>query len=158
MSLGRPIDYARIHKKPEPPTLAELSADLGRPLRSTRERPVLGTIEALIATGNLRLIRSNALRTKLTTYAEFSEATIENIQRHDETYYRLGVNALAENLDTNQLMHQAEPDGERYVVRCGDSRAVGGEFRITLSRPEADQPPPAEPRDTAEVSGPVLEQ
>jgi hypothetical protein len=69
---------------------------------------VLGTIEALIATGDLRLIRSNALRTELTTYAEFAEATIENIQRHDETYYRPGVNALVENLDTNQLIHEAE--------------------------------------------------
>lgn len=98
----------RAFWKPEPPTLAELSADLGRPFRSMRERPVLGTIEALIATGDLRLIRSNALRTELTTYAEFAEATIENIQRHDETYYRPGVNALIENLDMNQLVHEAE--------------------------------------------------
>lgn len=98
--------------KPEPPTLDELSADLGRPFRSTRERPVLGTIEALIATGDLRLIRSNALRTELTAYAEFAEATIENIQRHDETYYRPGVNTLVEILDTNQLQHESATGNE----------------------------------------------
>jgi len=218
--------------KPEPPTLAELSHDLARPFRSLRQRPVLGTIEALIATGDLRLVRSNSLRTELTSYAEFAEATVENIQRHDETYYRPGVNALVENLDTNQLVHETVPgdptnplsfraagerrvpfptdidellgnrtlysayqnlltahrnqglnyarimerarrlrgevhremhgsldpgncqleiDGERYVGRCGDPQAVRGEFRITLSRPEAVQPPPAEARDTAEV-------
>lgn len=107
---------------PDPPTLAQLSADLIRPFRSLRERPVLGTIETLIATGDLRLIRSDALRTELTTFAEFAKATIENIQRHDETYYRPGVNALVENLDTNQLRHEAQ--GASDVATSTQSRAL----------------------------------
>lgn len=98
--------------KLEPPTLDELAADLWRPFRSTRERPVLGTINALIATGDLRLIRSDALRTELTAYAEFAEATVENIQRHDETYYRPGINALVDILDFNLLRHERGIESE----------------------------------------------
>lgn len=78
--LDRALASARVAQaywKPSPPTLEALLDDLGAPFRSQRERPVMGTIDALIATGDLRLIRSDALRAELVAYAEFSEATVE---------------------------------------------------------------------------------
>lgn len=77
----------------------ELLADLMAPRRSQRTRPIMGTIDALIATGDLRLVRSDRLRAELVAYSEVAEATIENIQRFDETYYRVGQRDLRQELD-----------------------------------------------------------
>ncbi|HET6433676.1 DUF6197 family protein [Dyella sp.] len=82
-----------------PANEAELLRDLGAPWRSARYRPVLGNIEALIATGDIHVIRAAALRTELVAYDEWAKARLEDISRYDETYYRPGINALLTRAD-----------------------------------------------------------
>jgi hypothetical protein len=77
----------------------ELLRDLGTPWRSARYRSVLGNIEALIATGDIHVIRDAALRTELVAYDEWAKARLEDISRYDETYYRPGINALLARAD-----------------------------------------------------------
>src|SRR5690606_24330665 len=69
------------------------------PWASARHRPVLGTIEALIATGDIHVIRATALRTELVSYDEWPKAMLEDINRYDETYYRPGINTLLARID-----------------------------------------------------------
>lgn len=78
---------------------AELRRDLVVPWASARYRPVLGNIEALIATGDIHVIRAAALRTELVAYDEWAKARLEDINRYDETYYRPGINSLVARVD-----------------------------------------------------------
>lgn len=78
---------------------AELRRDLVAPWSSARYRPVLGNIEALIATADIQVIRAAALRTELVSYDEWAKARLEDINRYDETYYRPGINALSTRVD-----------------------------------------------------------
>lgn len=102
-----------------------LLEDLMTPLRSSRARPIMGTIDALIATGDLRLVRSDRLRADLVAYSEFAEAMIENIQRHDETYYRTGQNDLRHELD-----HRAV----RWLAQANDDASEDSTQENSLSK------------------------
>jgi hypothetical protein len=109
--MERALASARVTQafwQPSPPSPDSLVASLSRPLSSFRHRPVLGTIHALVATGDLRLIRSDALRSELIAYLEFAQASVDDIQRHDETYYRTGVNEMRRSLDPAILAHLTE--------------------------------------------------
>jgi len=77
----------------------ELRRNLLTPWASARYRPVLGNIEALIATGDIHLIRVAALRTELVSYGEWAKARLEDINRYDETYYRPGIDSLLSRVD-----------------------------------------------------------
>ena len=87
-------------------------------------RPVLGTAEALVSSGSLRLIRDDSLRTAITTYFEKNEELLELqasiladwsrfsyvlSDRHDFSQTRLASpestrTALAEGLDVKGLV------------------------------------------------------
>ena len=82
-----------------PASDAELRRDLTLPWASARYRPVLGNIEALIATGDIHVIRDAALRTELVSYDEWAKARLEDVNRYDETYYRPGINSLLTRMD-----------------------------------------------------------
>lgn len=71
-----------------------LVEDLSLPRTTRRFRPVLGTAEALISSGELNLIRSDALRAALLAYVESTRTHLEDINRYDETYYRPAVAML----------------------------------------------------------------
>ena len=71
-----------------------LLRDLAQPRSTRRFRPVLGTAEALSASGEVGLIRSDALRADLLAYVELVRTRLEEIDRYDETYYRPGVAML----------------------------------------------------------------
>lgn len=71
-----------------------LRKDLSLPRSTRRFRPVLGTAEALSSTGDLSLIRSDALRAEIVTYVESMRTNLEDISRYDETYYRPAVQLL----------------------------------------------------------------
>lgn len=92
---------------------AELRRDLVAPWRSARYRPVLGNIEALIATGDIHVIRAAALRTELVAYDEWAKARLEDISRYDETYYRPGINSLLARMDPTGA------DVDEYRKRLG---------------------------------------
>jgi hypothetical protein len=82
-----------------PPVDATLVDDLSLPRTTRRFRPVLGTAEALISSGELDLIRSDALRASLLNYVESTRTRLEDIQRYDETYYRPAVAKLQSGPD-----------------------------------------------------------
>jgi hypothetical protein len=93
----------------------DLVVSLGAPLSANRTRPVLGTAQALVATGDLRLIRSDRLRSELMSYLEWSQARIDNIARFDETYYRPGVALISERFDQTALRWLADNAISRNV-------------------------------------------
>jgi hypothetical protein len=68
--------------------------DLSQPRGTRRFRPVLGTAQALGSSGELGLIRSDALRADLLAYVERMKTRLGEIDRYDETYYRPGVAML----------------------------------------------------------------
>ena len=82
---------------------ATLVDDLSLPRTTRRFRPEVGTVEALISSGELDLVRSDALRASLLAYVETTRTRLEDIQRYDETYYRPAV-----------AMLQAGPDLHAY--------------------------------------------
>jgi hypothetical protein len=92
---------------PSSTSAEDLMVSLGAPLSANRTRPVLGTAQALVATGDLRLIRSDRLRSELMSYLEWSQARIDNIARFDETYYRPGVALISERFDPTALRRLA---------------------------------------------------
>jgi hypothetical protein len=91
------VDHAFWGERPD--NDAELRRDLQTPWASARYRPVLGNIEALIATGDIHVIRAAALRTELVSYDEWAKARLEDVNRYDETYYRPGINSLLARVD-----------------------------------------------------------
>jgi hypothetical protein len=68
--------------------------DLSLPRTTRRFRPVLGTAEALISSGDLNLIRSDAVRAGILDYVESTKTHLEDTHRYDETYYRPAVALL----------------------------------------------------------------
>jgi hypothetical protein len=66
----------------------ELLEDLIRPHRSTRYLPITGTAQALVNSGNIDLVQSPRIRSAVIEYLEDVDATVRNIERFDETYYR----------------------------------------------------------------------
>lgn len=78
---------------------ATLVDDLSLPRTTRRFRPVVGTVEALISSGELDLVRSDALRASLLAYVESTRTRLEDIQRYDETYYRPAVAMLQSGPD-----------------------------------------------------------
>ena len=82
-----------------PASDAVLEKNLALPGGTSRYRPVLGNIEALISSGDIGVIRSAPLRTALVSYVEWSKARLEDVGRYDETYYRPAVNELRSAFD-----------------------------------------------------------
>ncbi len=80
-----------------------LTRNFALPWGTSRYRPVLGNIEALISSGDIDVIRSAPLRTALVSYVEWSKARLDNISRYDETYYRPAVNEMQSQLDISSL-------------------------------------------------------
>jgi hypothetical protein len=68
--------------------------DLMLPRSTRRFRPVLGTAEAFISSGDLNLLRSGAVRAAILDYVESMKTNLEDVSRYDETYYRPGVDML----------------------------------------------------------------
>jgi hypothetical protein len=71
-----------------------LVADLSLPRGNARYRPILGTAEALISTGDLNLIRSDPLRASVLAYVEGVNFSLADVHRYEETYFRPAVTAL----------------------------------------------------------------
>ena len=65
----------RAFRAPERPPLDSLAQWLYDNARLRVAQPVVGTVEALIATGDLNLIRDDSLRSAITAYAQAMEAT-----------------------------------------------------------------------------------
>lgn len=94
-----------------------------KPRGTRRYRPILGTVEALVSSGDLNLIPSNRLRAELVAYLESTKTNLDDISRFDETYYRPGVLVLYRGLDIQQFVTpKAAEDQDR--VRPSDSNFI----------------------------------
>lgn len=97
--------------------------DLLKPRSTRRFRPVLGAAEALISSGDLNLIRSDAVRAAILDYVESMRTHLEAINRHDESYYRPAVVMLMQGPDVQQ--HTDLNDGDdRLRVRPNNPQRV----------------------------------
>lgn len=61
------------------PSTEGLARDLILPQGTRRFRPILGTAEALITTGDINLIRSDSLRAQLPAYVDSMKTQLEDI-------------------------------------------------------------------------------
>lgn len=79
----RPVDRAgallvRAYRAPTPPPADSLRAWLLLGSRFGVPQPVLGTVEALVATGDLSIIRSDSLRTEIVAYLDFNRGLLSS--------------------------------------------------------------------------------
>ena len=94
--------------------------------------PVLGTVEALIFTGDLRLVRNASVRSDITQYLSSSQNRIGRFFQYEE---------LSRNLYT-QILILAQTHGITPAHRSGLSHEVSGteaevEFAVFFANPEA---------------------
>lgn len=78
--------------------------DLSLPKTMRRFNPVLGTANALMSTGDLNLVRDDALRSRIVTYLDVVRTKQDDVRRFDETYYRTGVHVLVRGPDLMQFL------------------------------------------------------
>jgi hypothetical protein len=79
----RPVDstaslLVRAYRMPTPPPGDSLAAWLLVGSRFGVPRPVLGTVEALVATGDLGLVQDDTLRTEIVAYLEYNRALLSS--------------------------------------------------------------------------------
>lgn len=87
----RPVDRAGsllwlAFYEAEPPPRDSLLAWAERSMWTSTVRPVLGTAEALVATGDLALIRSDSLRTAVTAYLERTRGRLYDHEQFDRAW------------------------------------------------------------------------
>ena len=75
----------RAFYTPERPPRDSLLVWVGNAAFGAPRRPVLGTVEALVATGDLALIRTDSLRSALTEYLEDAREEIDVQARFEQT-------------------------------------------------------------------------
>ncbi len=90
--------------------------DLSLPQSMRRFNPVLGTATALMSTGDLNLIRDDALRSRIVTYLDVMRTKQDDVRRFDETYYRPGVEMLIRGPDLIQFL-SFRPQDETQRIR-----------------------------------------
>jgi len=73
------------------------------PLSHRSYSPILGTINSLINSGNVDLIKSVTIRNAFISYIEKTEAELNDIIRYEESYYRDGINLLFQEIDFYSL-------------------------------------------------------
>lgn len=96
--------FARAYWQQPRPTMDELAPAIRELATSRRYRPVLGTIHALISTGDLTLIESLDMRARLVAYSEWAQARIDDIERFDATYFRPAVSTLSARINMPELV------------------------------------------------------
>lgn len=97
--------------------------DLKVPRSTRRFRPILGTAEALISSGDMRLVHTGALRTQILAYVESMRTHLEDINRFDVTYYRPAVTILYPNSELQQFFPRAM-ESDRLMPRPNDADRV----------------------------------
>lgn len=65
--------------------------------------PVLGTAKSLINSSNIDLMTSDDLKKAIINYVDETEASLTDIKRFEETYYRTGVLELLAEFDFHNL-------------------------------------------------------
>ncbi|PTM11583.1 MAG: hypothetical protein DA407_01150 [Bacteroidetes bacterium] len=74
------------------------------PQSTTMVSPILGTARSLVNSGNITLLKSNALKNDITSYIEKVDYILKDISRYEETYYRRGQMLLSEVAGTVNML------------------------------------------------------
>ncbi|WP_412061287.1 hypothetical protein [Rubrivirga sp. IMCC45206] len=90
----------------DPPPRDSLFAWRAELARVGRARPVLGTVEALVATGDLGLVRDDSLRTAIAAYLETARRQLDS-QEEQRRIWWAGLDRLDRGLDLIEAYHQA---------------------------------------------------
>jgi len=114
-------------QRPEPPPLDSITLWLwGTIQRGPSPVPVMGTIDALVSTGDLRLIRDDSIRTAIVAYASSTRsASEEEAKTTDQTVFVL-KHEMAERVDF------AELEARYYPRSVLDSLVQEGELVQSL--------------------------
>jgi hypothetical protein len=78
-------------------------------------RPVLGTFEALVASGDLTAIRDNGLRIEITKYLESTRTHIQRSQ-NDFELYRTPGRELFTGIDVLEGLYRMDPNSDLWVT------------------------------------------
>lgn len=105
-----------------------------------RGRPVLGTAEALVASGDLRLIRDDSLRAAIPTYIARTRNAVEALSSLEDEFQRQRE-SLSGVVDANQAavdaIKQGNPGATGLTATSAprDSRLLGTRFADTAYTP-----------------------
>ena len=99
---------------PEEVVMDTLIESLVIVFESKREKPLVGTIESLINSGEINLISSDSLRNALIAYSGIVEANLSDIERLDETYYRPAIGNTVHLVNYSEIYHQYGSGGGEY--------------------------------------------
>ena len=89
-----------------PPPRDSLFAWRATLARVNRARPLLGTVESLVATGDLGLVRDDSLRTAIAAYLENAHRQLDSQEEQRQIWWA-GLDRLDEGLDLIESYHEA---------------------------------------------------
>jgi hypothetical protein len=103
----------------DPPPADSLVVWLRAPMSFRPFRPILGTVEALVSTGDLRLVRDDSLRAQVVTYLETTRGHLADAERYEQTYYRSGVATVRGRIDPGALVVMAPETAAGTAIAPG---------------------------------------
>ncbi len=108
----QPVDstaalLVRAYRTPTPPVPDSVYAWFIVGARFGVPRPVLGTAEALVTTGDLRLLRNDSLRTEIVAYLEYNRALLASQDAVGEVW-RQGFFLVNSRTDFTDILLQGE--------------------------------------------------
>ncbi|WP_411895201.1 DUF6090 family protein [Winogradskyella sp. A2] len=77
--------------------------------------PILGTTKSLISSGNIDLISSSEFKNDIVSYVEKVESKLKDIKRHEESYFRKGVELI------DEIMPNTVQPKEYYIKRFDEA-------------------------------------
>lgn len=114
----------------DPPPRDSLFAWRAELARVGRARPVLGTVEALVATGDLGLVRDDSLRTAIAAYLETARRQLDSQEEQRQIWWT-GLDRLDGGLDLIEAYHEAWGQARiEAAVQGSPSYPPLGETRI----------------------------
>lgn len=109
-----------------------------------RGRPVLGTAQALVASGDLRLMHDSALRAAIPTYIARMEQAVETLRDLEEDFQRQRA-LLGEAVDVNEAVREVgAADHNQQAVESGTAGLLGTRYADSTYSPlpgKADRTP-----------------
>jgi hypothetical protein len=121
--------FVRAFYEPERPPRDSVLAWYRRASSYETVRPVTGTVEALIVTGDLNLLRSDRARAAVSAYLDHSRRLVASQQTYEAEFLRAS-DALDEKIDYAETIParvpQARIDSLARPTRCSRSRPARG--------------------------------
>lgn len=97
-------------RAPGPANVDSLNAQFSRALAFYQFRPLLGTLDALVETGDIRLVRDSGLRTLLLSYRNDVEVALDIHRRSNDATVRI-VERLGQSINLPSVFSASDGDG-----------------------------------------------